>query len=99
MLWCWRQDLISAQPSHEVRVLMEAICIEELVKHYTFGWQTVETVVLVILVAKFVYTNTVTAQGLIFLLNVELAPFALVPTKFENRLLHFVDHDSFNLVH
>ena len=78
---------------------MEAICVEELVEDYTFGGQTVETIVLVILVAKFIYSNTVTAQGLVFLLDIELTPFCLLPTKLKYSLLHFVDHDPFNLVH
>ena len=99
MFRCWRQNFISAEPSHEVRVLMKAVSIKELVKDYAFCWQTMETVVLIILVAKFIHSNTVTAQGLVFLLDVELSPFCLLPTKFKYSLLHFVDHGPFNLVH
>ena len=82
-----------------MRVLVEAVGVEELVKDNALGWKAVEAVVLVVLVAEFVNTNTVSAQGLVLLFYVELAPFGLMATKSEDGLLHFADHYFFNLVH
>ena len=64
-----RQDLISPKPADKVRVLVEAVGVEELVEHYPLCWQPVVTVVLVVLVAKLVHTHPLSAQHVVLLLD------------------------------
>jgi len=57
---------------------MEAICLEESVKNNTLRWQPMVAIVLIVLVAKFVYAYSISAQSCISLLNHRLPQFRLL---------------------
>ena len=69
-----RKDLLAVEPGHKVGVLVETVLLKEAIEDHTTRGEPVERVVLVVFVAKFVYTYDFSTDGLIFLFNVPLTP-------------------------
>ena len=55
-------------------VLVEAVLCQELVDDHASGWQSMETVVLIVFVAVAIVSHYLTSDCFILLLNVPLAP-------------------------
>lgn len=61
-------------PSCEVRIVDEFVFLEKFVNYHSSGWESVETIVLVVFVAELVDSHNLSAYSLILLLDVPLSP-------------------------